>query len=264
MRRRGKIAGAGASASSDAGARDGSGDGSRPGRSVYFEIHDWHDHQAGTTTAYIRNYGALLSHARYLRLTLAERGLLHGLWLHRGVTGRNPPAEPAAIAKFLRLTRSRHLEIQLKALQLAGWIRKTATSRPARKDPRTRIPGRQDSLEFGAGGDPGPDSQDHPKTIPRPSQDHAETTPRPLQGHSKAAKSAATAGKHGNGSTRQKERKKERGKHEVEPSKDGSPGFRSLSPSRTERDRRPEVPASAAAAEVLERIGQAIDDREAG
>ncbi len=260
MSARDKIAGgAGASASSDAGARDGSG--SPPVRSSYFEIHDWFDHQAGTTTAYIRNYGALLSHARYLRLTLAERGLLHGLWLHRGITGRNPPAEPAAIAKFLRLARSRHLEVQLEALQRAGWIRKTRTSRPTRKDPRRRIAG-QEALEFGAGGDAGPDSQDHSKASPRPPQSHAEATPRPLQDHSKAAKSGAGPRKPRKGSTRQKEREKERKRREVESSKRKRPGFRPLSPDRDHTDRRKTVPATAAATAVLERIAGAIAARE--
>lgn len=76
----------------------------------------------GKNPTWIKNYTALMSNDDYLDLTLAQRGLLHGIWLEYARTGRG--LSEARTRRLLSTHKgdSRHFLAHLHALQTLGFI----------------------------------------------------------------------------------------------------------------------------------------------
>ena len=77
---------------------------------------------------WIKNYCALTGDDDYLKLTLAARGVLHGVWLEYARADGQLSARPQAISRRLGIrTRKSHLE----ELNRAGFVQVVASRPPA-------------------------------------------------------------------------------------------------------------------------------------
>jgi hypothetical protein len=111
----------------------------------FYEIHDWHDHQLakakrGRPMSWVPNWTSLLRKQKYQLLSPSERGILHGLWMLRGVLGDVIPSCPDYVRSSLVLGRYKYLSRTLEKLERRGFIVKVS-----RSDKRERIRG--DSAE---------------------------------------------------------------------------------------------------------------------
>jgi len=102
-------------------------------RYPFIEIHDWEQHQPpearNGNVAFIRNWVRLVANHKYLSLTLAERGMLHGLWLLRGIHATDPPRDPDKLRTVLHLPRNRYIWDTLEVLERKGFIHFRARQR---------------------------------------------------------------------------------------------------------------------------------------
>jgi hypothetical protein len=71
------------------------------------------------TAPWIKNHISLLRRDGYLRLTLAQRGVLHGLWLLYAHESGNVPYRQLALSRALG---ARITSVQLEALNHAGFV----------------------------------------------------------------------------------------------------------------------------------------------
>jgi hypothetical protein len=96
----------------------------------YLQIHDWDDHQAdrGDMT-WIKCYTKLLHLPKFFNLTSAQRGVLFCLWLYRGATGLNPPADPQCLRSVLRVPRDRYVSDTVETLIRRGFLKKVQVQR---------------------------------------------------------------------------------------------------------------------------------------
>jgi len=90
----------------------------------YAEVVRWYEHQRPSADRgrYIANMTRLLVKGRYRLLTPAERGLLHGLWLLRGLTGTNVPRATEEVRESLSLPAGRWIEKAMWTLENRGWL----------------------------------------------------------------------------------------------------------------------------------------------
>jgi hypothetical protein len=106
----------------------------------YIIIPNWDEFQHYKQTdrpAWIKLYTRLLAKDEYLGLTLAQRGVLHGLWMMYAASGTRPLS--SAHSRHLLSTfkgDSRHFQEHLEALNNAGLIQ--FVSRPALEKVYTR------------------------------------------------------------------------------------------------------------------------------
>ena len=88
----------------------------------YVEIHDWEFHQPTTGPDWHRVSNTAFLNRKYRALSAAERGLVHGLWMLRGDTGRNPPRDPEWVASALGLGHNRYVSGHMKTLERKGFL----------------------------------------------------------------------------------------------------------------------------------------------
>ncbi len=85
----------------------------------YIYVRNWRKYQHGTAgLPWHKVYGALLHDDAYCELTLAQRGLLHGIWMLTSLTGNGR-------VSYSQRTLSRQLgcnRVLLEPLIQAGWI----------------------------------------------------------------------------------------------------------------------------------------------
>lgn len=101
----------------------------------FLKINDWEEHQSHREShTWIRNYCSLLVQPKYYNLSAAQRGILHGLWLYRGMTGSNPPRDPEELRRTLRVPRDKHLSRTLDVLISRGFLKISAHQREREKE----------------------------------------------------------------------------------------------------------------------------------
>src|SRR5215831_162610 len=92
------------------------------------EIVGWQrfQHYKDRDPPWIKNYTRLLADHNYLRLTLRQRGILHGLWLLYAASGRDLGASAARLGQMLGDPTVRRRD--LERLSEAGFIRILAST----------------------------------------------------------------------------------------------------------------------------------------
>jgi len=87
--------------------------------SIHISRWDDFQHYGKREAPWIKNYTRLLSDETYRKLTLQQRGVLHGLWLEYARSHRELPDDTASISRRLGVRVSR---ATLEALNHAGFI----------------------------------------------------------------------------------------------------------------------------------------------
>lgn len=103
----------------------------------YIIVHDWGKHQHykdRMRPAWIKCFTKLLQKDEYLRLSLAQRGLLHGIWLLYAQSGGELSVSGASRLLVGSASDARRFRDNMKALNDAGFIH--FYSRPALEQKR--------------------------------------------------------------------------------------------------------------------------------
>jgi len=100
-----------------------------PDRYPYLEPKDWADHQTGTTDKWHKVWNSILVLAKYKSLSLSQRGMLHGIWAYRAVTGLSLPRDPTEARLSLSVAPTKHFRRSLDVLILRGFLIPKTTQR---------------------------------------------------------------------------------------------------------------------------------------
>lgn len=93
----------------------------------YLEPHDWSDWQDesvvnGSGSPWIKNHTRLLMEPKYFNLSFSQRGVLHGIWLYVGMTGRRFPRTHREALRSLSGAPSKPFRRTLDTLILRGFL----------------------------------------------------------------------------------------------------------------------------------------------